>query len=77
MTEVDSFGPGEELAPILMSEVHCSGNETSITRCPHRTNGENIVCDHIEDAGVVCVMESNERGWLCVRMIQVYSTLNN
>jgi hypothetical protein len=64
--EVDLFGPGEELAPILMSEVHCSGNETSIARCPHRTEDENIVCDHLEDAGVVCAMEPNERGWLCL-----------
>jgi hypothetical protein len=43
-----------------MSEVHCSGNETSIARCPHRTQDENIVCD-LEDAGVVCAMEPNER----------------
>ena len=65
MTEVDSFGSGEELAPILMSEVHCSGHESSITRCPHRTKDGNMVCDHLEDAGVVCVMELNETGWLC------------
>ena len=64
MTEVDMFGPGEELAPILMSEVHCSGNETSITSCPHE---KDFVCNHMEDdAGVVCVMEPNERGWLCL-----------
>ena len=65
MTAVDLFGSGEELAPILMSEVHCSGHESSITRCPHRTKDGNIVCDHLEDAGVVCAMEPNERGWLC------------
>ena len=58
MTEVDYFGPGEETAAILMSGVQCTGNETSITSCPH----SGITCEHSEDAAVVCEIETEETG---------------
>ena len=37
--------------PIGMDEVCCSGQEQSLTDCPHTSNHD---CSHYEDAGVVC-----------------------
>ena len=45
------FGQGSEL--ILLDDVQCTGNETSIFSCTHNSIGSHR-CDHSEDAGVVC-----------------------
>ena len=45
------FGQGSEL--ILLDDVQCTGNEASIFSCTHNNIGSRI-CDHSEDAGVVC-----------------------
>ena len=37
--------------PIHMDEVRCTGNETSLTDCPHTINHD---CSHAEDAAVRC-----------------------
>nr|KAG5685298.1 hypothetical protein BaRGS_016364 [Batillaria attramentaria] len=45
------FGPGQ--GRILLDDVTCTGNETSILDCGHAPLGNND-CDHGEDAGVIC-----------------------
>ena len=45
------FGSGEGL--ILLSNLGCSGSESSLAECPHRGVGTHF-CLHSEDAGVVC-----------------------
>ncbi|XP_035462611.1 neurotrypsin isoform X2 [Scophthalmus maximus] len=46
-------GSGRGLAPILLSEVKCTGNELSLDECPHN-NWEQQKCDGAEAAGVSC-----------------------
>ncbi|XP_060073519.1 deleted in malignant brain tumors 1 protein-like [Ylistrum balloti] len=45
------YGPGA--GPILLDNVNCLGNETSISQCGNRGWGINN-CGHREDAGVIC-----------------------
>ncbi|KAM4522290.1 scavenger receptor cysteine-rich domain-containing protein DMBT1-like [Odontesthes bonariensis] len=45
------FGQGQ--GDILMDDVNCIGNETSLLHCKRSTMGENN-CGHSEDAGVIC-----------------------
>uniref|UniRef100_A0A8C6WFS8 SRCR domain-containing protein n=1 Tax=Neogobius melanostomus TaxID=47308 RepID=A0A8C6WFS8_9GOBI len=44
---------GEGTAPIWLSDVDCSGSESSLTDCHHSRFGDHK-CGHNEDAGVVC-----------------------
>ncbi|XP_053767879.1 neurotrypsin isoform X2 [Desmodus rotundus] len=45
------FGAGA--GPVLLGEVHCTGNELSVEQCPRSPWGEHN-CGHGEDAGVSC-----------------------
>ncbi|XP_055362524.1 scavenger receptor cysteine-rich type 1 protein M130-like isoform X1 [Betta splendens] len=45
------FGEGE--GEIWLDDVNCSGNETSLVHCQHRSFGESN-CGHEEDVGVIC-----------------------
>lgn len=42
---------GEGTGTILMDDLRCTGNETTISSCTH-TSSHN--CGHSEDAGVLC-----------------------
>ena len=44
---------GDGTGPILLDEVQCTGNESSLSQCPHY-GIENHDCSHEEDAGVIC-----------------------
>ena len=46
-----AFGLGT--GPILYDEVGCTGNEASISSCPHNGLGVHD-CSHFEDAGAIC-----------------------
>ena len=45
------YDPGTE--PILMDQVNCIGNESSLVECEYLGVGE-VDCYHHEDAGVNC-----------------------
>ena len=47
---VSSFGEGSD--PIHFRRVACTGIEAILANCSHETNTD--VCQHSEDAGVVC-----------------------
>uniref|UniRef100_A0A6Q2WX35 SRCR domain-containing protein n=1 Tax=Esox lucius TaxID=8010 RepID=A0A6Q2WX35_ESOLU len=46
------FGQGS--GPTWMDDVVCSGNESTLTQCPHNTTHN---CKHGEDSGVFCLSE--------------------
>ena len=47
---------GEGHGSVLLDDVVCVGNETSLLACSHSGFGEHS-CRHIQDAGVVCSCE--------------------
>ncbi|XP_025103164.1 uncharacterized protein LOC112569537 [Pomacea canaliculata] len=50
--EASFYGQGS--LPILLDDVICSGNESSLSECRHNPVGEND-CNHQEDVGVDCI----------------------
>ena len=47
----DDFGPGS--GAILMDDVRCTGDESSLTSCVY-VGSDNENCNHGEDVGLVC-----------------------
>ena len=46
---------GQGSGPILMSNLHCSGLESTILACDQRPNMYGVLsCSHRQDAGVIC-----------------------
>ncbi|KAK7483846.1 hypothetical protein BaRGS_00024954, partial [Batillaria attramentaria] len=50
---------GQGRGPILLDDVRCRGNESSILDCQHRGLGVFWFCDHSEDVGVDCLPPCN------------------
>ena len=51
------YGPGSASMPILLDNVKCRGDESTIAACRHNGWRQND-CDHSEDASVVCWSET-------------------
>lgn len=70
------FGQGN--GKILLDELACSGNESSILQCPHGGAGIHN-CKHNEDVGVICQEikpDYTKRGtWNCSINIHISLTL--
>ena len=79
---VGTFGAGK--GPIMLDELRCKGNESSLLNCPNLGINTHD-CTHTEDAGVICITsESQQQGtlarqyslhaWYCV-IILSYQTI--
>ena len=49
---------GRFYGPILLDNLLCTGDETNLLKCTDDESIGNHNCDHSEDAGVICMQES-------------------
>jgi len=55
----NGYDPGT--GEILLDNIHCLGNETSLTDCYHGGWGQHN-CKHLEDVACVCVNNTDITG---------------
>ena len=48
--DVSEFG-GEQMGPILLDHVRCSGEESDLLQCDHSMVH---TCSHSDDVGIIC-----------------------
>ena len=56
MIPVRSAHFGEGMGEILLDDLGCTGNESSLLDCPNAPEN----CGHSEDAGVICPIPSGK-----------------
>ena len=56
-TKSQTFGAGS--GPILLDNMRCVGDETSIMDCPKNAIGDHN-CQHSDDAGVICRVDQGK-----------------
>ncbi|XP_060581084.1 scavenger receptor cysteine-rich type 1 protein M130-like [Ruditapes philippinarum] len=57
---VHSNAYGHGTLPIILDDVHCQGNESSLFSCRHRAWGTSD-CSHSEDVGISCLSNGSVR----------------
>ena len=53
MVEGSPFG-GESSGPIFLDQLHCTGDEESLSECDMYTEPGIHMCGHQHDVGVIC-----------------------
>ena len=53
MVEASQFG-GESSGPIFLDQLHCTGDEESLSECDMYTEPGIHMCGHQHDVGVIC-----------------------
>ena len=66
---------GSEAGALLVSNVKCTGNESSLLDCPY--NQTNSSCSHSSDAGVICPLlrESLDKDMVLVHIPPLHQLL--
>ena len=49
---IESFGEGS--GQMILNDIECMGNETSLSQCPHNDSGPHS-CVHFQNIGVQCL----------------------
>ena len=65
---VSSAGFGQGTGIIVLDDVNCSGNESSLFECSNPGLGVNN-CGHSEDAGVRCLVLEGMFRWVIVNKV--------
>lgn len=58
-TKKAKYGQGQ--GPVWLSNVQCSGGESSLLSCPHSGWGNVGSCTHGNDAGVKCLQKGEKK----------------
>ncbi|XP_074506604.1 scavenger receptor cysteine-rich domain-containing group B protein-like [Sebastes fasciatus] len=66
---------GQGTGPIWLADLHCTGNEASLTHCQHPGFGKHY-CHHAEDAGVICEVRLVNSNSSCSGRVEIYRHYN-